>query len=814
MFKLVGIIALLCCLNLRTFSQSADIFLEKKSMEMEKYFNAHPIEKVYLHLSQSTLSLSDTLRFKAYVTLQNQQISNLSGVLYLELYSNIGSIIKRIAVPLDSGIANGLIPINVLQPGLYTLRAFTNWMRNFDEQYFYHQQLKIGNSDSANGITAAITQKLDSLTFFPEGGHLVEGLRSRVAVLALDQNGLGVATQGSLLDEAGTIVSNFETNQNGLGGFAFTPKSAKQYHVVSSLEGNIKIATFPLVSNKGFSYLINNNAQDSLLVKIAANDIQLKEKRDSLFYVLAQSEGKICYASRFRLTNQLYVIKIDKKTLPGGVVQFLVVNSNGEVKNERLCFNQLTGTLSSEVKFKSDGNHTAIDMRVFDDQNSPISGNFSVAIYDKPPIVHSMTDQLFLTAETERYTKFDESYLLTQGSEKSDLDLYMITQRSRGYRFDDKDLMFLPEVGFEVSGYLKTSLGQPVKNEKIELYIPEADVALDTVTNEQGHFAFYHLNIFGTVNAVLKATSPNGSKDIQIFVKEPSTPPITLHRSFQTEHAVKVEIPSNGNPDSTVFFNNGRTNVLKTVIVKGKKTEDPDLKTNLNGADHQFTISGKDLQDHGSLLQGLIVKLPGVFYKDGKFYKRSNELHLVIDGKVEEPDALQRIEPSDIENVKLLEGGIYKTLYGIGYTGVNNKTVGVGIKSSDDIILVTTKQYVGKFKSTSPKYKKVNLYSSGDPAEKETLSKNFSSYVTTDGSKSGFITLPLTGFENPEYTNVEPKNSTDHLVYWNATIKINSENDSKPFYFETKPNTTYYIVLEGIDRKGRPLQVVKKYTSP
>lgn len=127
---------------------------------------------------------------------------------------------------------------------------------------------------------------------------------------------------------------------------------------------------------------------------------------------------------------------------------------------------------------------------------------------------------------------------------------------------------------------------------------------------------------------------------------------------------------------------------------------------------------------------------------------------------------------------------------------------------------MTTKQYAGKFKGTSPKYKKVNLDSLGNPAEKETLSKNFSSYVTTDGSKSGFITLPLTGFENPEYTNVEPKNSTDHLVYWNAKIKINSENDSKPFYFETKPNTTYYIVLEGIDRKGRPLQVVKKYTSP
>ena len=75
---------------------------------------------------------------------EQHQLSNWSSVLYAELVSEKDSVVKRLTLKLTSGLAWGDIALpRSYKPGLYHLRAYTNWMRNAGTDYFYNQQIRI-----------------------------------------------------------------------------------------------------------------------------------------------------------------------------------------------------------------------------------------------------------------------------------------------------------------------------------------------------------------------------------------------------------------------------------------------------------------------------------------------------------------------------------------------------------------------------------------------------------------------------------------------------------------------------------------------
>ncbi|MDB4926689.1 carboxypeptidase-like regulatory domain-containing protein [Mucilaginibacter sp.] len=105
-----------------------------------------PIEKLYLQLDKPYYALGDTLRFKAY--LMNADFlkpSIKSGLLYVELDDNTNKCIKRIMVPVASGLSWGDIALidKDFPEGSYTLRAYTNWMLNFGEDYVFKKSINI-----------------------------------------------------------------------------------------------------------------------------------------------------------------------------------------------------------------------------------------------------------------------------------------------------------------------------------------------------------------------------------------------------------------------------------------------------------------------------------------------------------------------------------------------------------------------------------------------------------------------------------------------------------------------------------------------
>ncbi len=109
------------------------------------------LEKLYIQTDKPSYLAGDTLWFKGYLLQASlQNYSQKSGVLYLELVNDSNRLLQRIMVPVYKGMTTGYIPMDSDKPeGNYTLRAYTNWMRNFGESYVFQKQFYLGTNYSS-----------------------------------------------------------------------------------------------------------------------------------------------------------------------------------------------------------------------------------------------------------------------------------------------------------------------------------------------------------------------------------------------------------------------------------------------------------------------------------------------------------------------------------------------------------------------------------------------------------------------------------------------------------------------------------------
>jgi hypothetical protein len=107
-----------------------------------------PPEKVYLQTDRHNYAIGDTIWFKAYLfDALSLAVPRKSRILYIEMADERNQVACRMMVYMKNGLGWGNIAINSKQlpQGYYTLRAYTNWMLNFDEHYVFKKQIYIGN---------------------------------------------------------------------------------------------------------------------------------------------------------------------------------------------------------------------------------------------------------------------------------------------------------------------------------------------------------------------------------------------------------------------------------------------------------------------------------------------------------------------------------------------------------------------------------------------------------------------------------------------------------------------------------------------
>ena len=136
---MLTLVIILSCNSSYGQEKTSQIIQEKLNMLDREY----PQEKVYLHTDRKYYASGESIWFQSYLTAGFlHEPSPFSANIYVELYSERDSLIAEKLIFSDSGYGQGVIDIpQSLEGGNYILRAYTNWMRNFDQSFFFEKPI-------------------------------------------------------------------------------------------------------------------------------------------------------------------------------------------------------------------------------------------------------------------------------------------------------------------------------------------------------------------------------------------------------------------------------------------------------------------------------------------------------------------------------------------------------------------------------------------------------------------------------------------------------------------------------------------------
>ena len=112
-------------------------------------------ELIYVHTDKPYYAPGDTVWFRAHLMDANTHLpTSRSRFVYMELHDQqADTLMQRVVVKRDSDgvFANVMLLPNDIRGGVYTLVAYTQWMRNFPQEHFCYQPLTVVGGLRAQG---------------------------------------------------------------------------------------------------------------------------------------------------------------------------------------------------------------------------------------------------------------------------------------------------------------------------------------------------------------------------------------------------------------------------------------------------------------------------------------------------------------------------------------------------------------------------------------------------------------------------------------------------------------------------------------
>src|SRR6185312_5892447 len=121
------------------------VFLSAQKLDsmLNIYANNYPQEKVYLQLDKKIYRPGETVWFKAYI-FTGADPSLMSRNFYAELSDPSGTILERKVYPVAQSSAAGSFDLpKTLRSRHLHIRAYTQWMTNFDSSFYYEKDIRI-----------------------------------------------------------------------------------------------------------------------------------------------------------------------------------------------------------------------------------------------------------------------------------------------------------------------------------------------------------------------------------------------------------------------------------------------------------------------------------------------------------------------------------------------------------------------------------------------------------------------------------------------------------------------------------------------
>jgi hypothetical protein len=391
-------------------------------------------EKIYVHTNKSFYLTGEILWFKIYNTDgSTNKMLDLSKVVYVELLDNKHNAVLQAKIAMNQGTGNGsfYIPFS-LSNGNYQLRAYTNWMKNFDADCFFQKQVTIINPVKISPSQSKPTQTAYDLQLFSEGGHLVKGLNSKVAFKVTGPDGKGIDCSGVVIGQQNDTVARFKSLKFGIGSFAFTPSAQTGYKAILKIGNDIITKDLPEISASGYVMRATDKGENwEVNVQYADN------KPATGIYLVAHSRNIIEMAERAGLDNGTAHFSINKNKLNEGVSYVTLFDDQHRPLCERLIFKRperkLLINAGADAKTYDTRKKVSFAIATRDEHNRDIGANLSVSVFridslQKDDASH-IAGYLWLSASLKGHIESPDYYLETNNEETNQaLDNLMLSQ--------------------------------------------------------------------------------------------------------------------------------------------------------------------------------------------------------------------------------------------------------------------------------------------------------------------------------------------------------------------------------------------------
>ncbi|MFU8811585.1 MAG: hypothetical protein ACNA78_01385 [Balneolaceae bacterium] len=762
-----------------------------------------PRERIYLHTDRDWYLVGDRVWMSAYLTAgQGNLLSGISGVLYVELIDEDGTVLERFPVKVEDGRAEAslLLADQNMKTGTYLLKAYSAWSLNFGPSYTFSKPIDIANLEQEAPNNES-TEGVANVQFLPESGRLVQGIESVVGVKAVGSDGLGVDIEGRIVDGQGNEVTRFQTEHKGMGSFVITPESGSTYSaIVNGVTYNL-----PTVRTQGSTMRITEQ-DGGYSARVQSGG------EDQTFLLFGHVRGEVYYAAPVELESGRGFAFLSQEMFPTGIIHLTLLNQQGLPVAERLVFNKNSEDVQEvridipETIARRDQAQLSLTVEQTDGTRVPASA--SVAVFDDRISTFneyrgSIVSQLFLESELRGYIEQPGYYFELNEDRSRELDLLMLTQGWRSYNmeelvnFEGVDLFSMPETGLIISGSVQSQFRRnPIvdANVMISTGLSESDDVVITTTVEDGIFSVTGFHFYGNQPINIRATRQGSNDNVHVNI-DPQFEYLPENRLKSNPHLFSfsledrdveedvmpplAERSENAQITSERFVEFQMSGELEEVVVTADRLREDQFERDLRFSGGQSQSLDLDEEPHLRDLpvSSVLNRMAGVrvdptsrilINTGGSSFGGTPDPLIIIDGVETTPDQLLQLTSTDIQSINVFRRAADLALF--------------GVEAAGGVLYVRTRRGGGVIE------------------QRGLFTEIFQGYQRA------------AEFYSPEYGISVPR---DHdavddriTLYWNPIVDLTDGSGQVRFFGNDVPST-YRIVVEGITETGLPFYRTK-----
>lgn len=477
------------------FGIAAD-FPTRLQDDLIAYYRSNLPVKLHIFTNQPAYAAGDTIFFKAtFLTAADAKLIGGREIVTIQLKDNSNRIVAEQKGLLNNGLGEGYLVVpDSAQEGICTLTAFNSWMKNQDPGFFFKRRLTISGSTTFSASP--------EIQFFPEGGKLIPDATNKLVVR-------GPAGTEARIFSNDEQVAEFTCNKAGLASFFIKPNGQDKLTYSTGMSEH-KIS-LPVAIEQGLNIqLTKNDGTKSFRVvvqKSAQFDI------DETVYLLVWNHAQILLKSELSFRKkENFATQFPTNNFTSGIHGITLFTPDGKVLAERLFYvnNSRTKGLRLEMNGGISSLREEIEAKLsLDDQLE--GGEFAITVYDADLFPATfMYDNS--SNNLEKWFEFSSDVAdidIPPLTTLSDIDLYLITQKWRRYKWPDvlqrkisNQHPFQSNLTFSGRAIFHNS-GKPVPDTTRLVFLLQNSLAsYETITDANGEFDFPLLTSFTGVETV------------------------------------------------------------------------------------------------------------------------------------------------------------------------------------------------------------------------------------------------------------------------------------------------------------------------